>query len=75
MPALPGKIKGFTGQARGADFEGLHRYTEVDRWTPIKVADFDYDLEICDLCVRECPIKDAIELVPMENGPGKNTGD
>ncbi|WP_419796503.1 MAG: 4Fe-4S dicluster domain-containing protein [Terasakiella sp.] len=63
--------KGFKGQARGLDFEGLHRYTEVDRWTPIKVADFDYDLEICDLCVRECPIKDAIELVPMENGSGK----
>jgi ferredoxin-type protein NapG len=61
--------QGFKGQARGADFEGLHRYVEVDRWNPIKVADHHYDLEICDLCVRECPIKDAIELVPMSDDP------
>lgn len=58
---------GFKGQARGADFEGLHRYAEIDRWTPIKVADHPYDLEICDLCVRECPIKNAIEMVPMSS--------
>jgi len=68
---LARKNMGFKGKARGEDFDGLHRYTEVDRWTPIKVADYDYDLEICDLCVRECPIKDAIELVPLENGEGK----
>lgn len=57
--------KGFTGQARGADFPGLHRYMKVDRWNPIKIADHPYDLELCDLCVRECPIKDAISLEPL----------
>ncbi|MCG7876446.1 MAG: 4Fe-4S binding protein [Candidatus Thiodiazotropha taylori] len=49
--------KGFKGQARGADYKGLLRYEEVDRWNPIPVADYPYDLEICDLCVRQCPIE------------------
>ncbi|MCU7942702.1 MAG: 4Fe-4S binding protein [Candidatus Thiodiazotropha sp. (ex Cardiolucina cf. quadrata)] len=49
--------KGFKGQARGADYPGLLRYEEVDRWNPIPVADHPYDLEICDLCVRQCPIE------------------
>ena len=57
--------QGFKGQARGPDYEGLHRYTEVDRWNPIKIADHPYDLELCDLCVRECPIKDAISMEPL----------
>jgi ferredoxin-type protein NapG len=49
--------KGFKGQARGADYQGLLRYEEVDRWNPIPVAEHPYDLEICDLCVRQCPIE------------------
>lgn len=57
--------KGFKGLARGADFPGLHRYMDVDRWTPIRIADHPYDLELCDLCVRECPIEDAIYLEDM----------
>jgi ferredoxin-type protein NapG len=60
---------GFKGLARGPDFKGLHRYVEVDRWNPIPVAEHPYDLEICDLCVRECPIKGAIELRPMSDDP------
>ena len=61
--------KGFKGQARGAAYGGLHRYVKVDRWKPIRVADHPYDLELCDLCVRECPIKDAIVLEPMSSDP------
>lgn len=49
--------KGFTGQARGAEFTGLLRYQEIDRWNPIPVADHPYDLALCDLCVRQCPIE------------------
>ncbi len=48
--------KGFKGQARGPDYQGLLRYDKVDRWNPIPVADHPYDLELCDLCVRQCPI-------------------
>jgi ferredoxin-type protein NapG len=61
--------KGFKGKARGDAFAGLHRYVEVDRWTPIRVADHDYDLELCDLCVRECPIKGAIALETLSDDP------
>lgn len=58
---------GFKGQARGADFKGLLRYAAVDRWNPIPLADHPYDLELCDLCVRECPIEGAIHLAPMSD--------
>lgn len=54
--------KGFKGQARGADFKGRMRYMDVDRWKPIAVRDHPYERDICNLCVSECPIKDAIEL-------------
>ncbi len=58
--------QGFKGAARD---KGLHRYINVDRWTPLPVAEHIYDLELCDLCVRECPIKDAISLQPMSDDP------
>ncbi|MCP3969165.1 MAG: 4Fe-4S dicluster domain-containing protein [Rhodobacteraceae bacterium] len=64
--------EGFTGVVQGPDFEGLLRYEEIDRWTPIKVADHPYDLELCDLCVRECPIEDAIHLEPLSGDPDEN---
>jgi len=35
----------------------------------VRIADQPYDLELCDLCVRECPIKDAIRLIPMSDDP------
>lgn len=49
--------RGFKGVARGAGFKGLLRYDNIDRWNPIPVADHAYDLELCDLCVRQCPIE------------------
>ena len=60
---------GFKGPARGPGFAGLHRYEAVDRWNPIPIAEHPYDLELCDLCVRECPIEGAIALVPMGDDP------
>lgn len=62
--------KGFKGQTRGAAFKGELRYVDVDRWKPIPVRDHPYDLELCDLCVRECPVKDAIELRPVKDADG-----
>ena len=49
--------QGFKGQARGPNYNGLLRYEEIDRWNPIPVRDHPYDLEICDLCVRQCPLE------------------
>ena len=63
---LAARGKGFKGQARGPDFKGLMRYAEVDRWNPIPIADHPYDLELCDLCVRECPIE--IRIAQCEGG-------
>ena len=58
---------GFKGLARGADFNGLLRYAKIDRWNPIPVREHPYDLELCDLCVRECPIENAISLQSIDN--------
>jgi ferredoxin-type protein NapG len=56
------KGRGFKGVARGAQFEGHMRYMEVDRWAPQRIADHPYDVPLCDLCVRECPIEGAISM-------------
>ena len=58
--------EGFKGQARGPDYRGKLRFDAVDRWTPIPVADHPYDLELCDLCVRQCPIE--IRIAQCEAG-------
>lgn len=63
---------GFKGPARGASFPGIHRYKEVDRWKPIPIADHPYDLGLCDLCVRECPIEGAISLEAIAEDPSGN---
>jgi ferredoxin-type protein NapG len=63
--------KGFKGQARGSDFKGHMRYMEVDRWKPIPVRDHPYDLPECDLCVRECPVKNAISIETVYGPDGK----
>lgn len=62
--------QGFSGLARGPDFTGLLRYEEIDRWEPQPIASHPYDLPLCDLCVRECPIDGAISLEPVSDDPG-----
>jgi len=54
--------KGFSGPARGLAFKGRMRYMAFDRWKPIPVRDHPYERELCDLCVTECPIEDAIAM-------------
>jgi ferredoxin-type protein NapG len=58
--------KGFKGVARGTGFQGLLRYDEIDRWNPMPVAGHPYDLALCDLCVRQCPIE--IRIAQCEAG-------
>ncbi|MEI7431376.1 MAG: 4Fe-4S dicluster domain-containing protein [Betaproteobacteria bacterium] len=62
--------KGFKGQARGAEFSGQMRYMAVDRWKPIKISEHPYDIAECDLCARECPIKDAISIETVTAADG-----
>ncbi len=49
--------QGFFGIARGEEYNGLLRFDEIDRWNPIPLNQHPFDLEICDLCVRLCPIE------------------
>lgn len=58
--------KGFKGIARGAGYKGKLRYAEIDRWNPIAVAEHPYDLALCDLCVRQCPIEIRIVECALE---------
>ncbi|MDR2208981.1 MAG: 4Fe-4S dicluster domain-containing protein [Azoarcus sp.] len=62
--------KGFFGPARGLAFKGRMRYTHLNRWKPIAVRDHPYERELCDLCVTECPFKDAIELEAFTDSGG-----
>ena len=48
---------GFFGIARGESYTGKLRFDEIDRWNPIQLNEHPFDLEICDLCVRLCPIE------------------
>ena len=54
---LAAQGKGFKGLARGPDFKGTLRYDDIDRWNPLPVAEHEYDVELCDLCIRQCPIE------------------
>jgi ferredoxin-type protein NapG len=63
---LAARGEGFKGLARGPAFDGMLRYDDIDRWNPIPVAEHPYDLEICDLCVRQCPIE--IRISQCEDG-------
>jgi ferredoxin-type protein NapG len=63
--------RGFRGQARGHGFQGRMRYMDVDRWKPIPLRDHPYERELCDLCVTECPITDAITMVAFTTGSGR----
>jgi ferredoxin-type protein NapG len=65
--------QGFKGVTRGADFKGKLRYAEIDRWKPIDLADHPYDLELCDLCVRQCPIEISIAECVVEDEKRKGS--
>ncbi len=50
--------KGFKGYVRSEEnYEGLLRFDDIDRWNPIPLSQHEFELEICDLCVRLCPIE------------------
>ena len=50
--------QGFKGKTRsGEDYNGILRFEAIDRWYPVPLADQKFDVEICDLCVRLCPIE------------------
>ena len=63
--------QGFKGKIRsGENYKGVLRFAEVDRWSPIELASQEFDLEICDLCVRLCPIEIRANQCDAGKPPG-----
>ncbi|MBT3348259.1 MAG: 4Fe-4S binding protein [Thiotrichales bacterium] len=49
--------KGFKGVTRGIEYQGVLRFEDIDRWEPQKLNEQEFDIPLCDLCVRLCPIE------------------
>jgi len=62
---------GFKGLARGRDFKGKLNYENGNYYQITLVKDHPYDLELCELCVRQCPIENAISLQPIDKSGKK----
>jgi ferredoxin-type protein NapG len=63
--------KGFTGTSREDSFKGVNRspYTNDRKATP--VIDKKYESQVCDICVKECPIgESAIVMEEIKNSNG-----
>jgi len=63
--------QGFRGQTRGPGYHGRLRYVTVDRWRPLPVREHPYDRDLCNLCVTECPIGDAITMAESVDSDGR----
>ena len=64
--------KGFKGKTRsGENYKGILRFQEISRWDPVPLVEQEFDVEICDLCVRLCPI----EIRANQCDAGKPPGD
>ena len=62
---------GFKGKTRNEEgYEGILRFQEISRWDPVPLADQEFDLEICDLCVRLCPIEIRANQCDAGKPPG-----
>ncbi len=64
--------QGFKGIVRGESFEGKLRFDKVDRWNPLPVSSQTFDLDICDLCVRTCPIEIRISQCDVGKPPSND---
>ncbi len=65
------KGKGFSGTPRGKDFKGVLRPQSKESRKAYPLREQNYEREICDLCVTECPIgEEAIKLEKNVNADG-----
>ena len=61
----------FKGKTRSnANFTGVLRFAEIDRWNPVPLVDQAFDLEMCDLCVQLCPIEIRANQCDAGHPPG-----
>ena len=62
--------KGFKGISRGKDFKGIYRAPDSKYAYATPLKDKEFDREICNLCVTECPIGETA----IEFSPGRGSG-
>ena len=67
---LAHKMEGFKGTPRGHDFKGVHRSPGKGENTASPLRDREFDREICNLCVTECPIGETA-IVQMLSRSGR----
>ena len=61
--------EGFKGISRGLDFDGILRSPDSKYAYATPLKDIEFDREICNLCVTECPIgESAIEFSVSRSG-------
>ncbi len=61
--------EGFKGISRGLDFDGILRSPDSKYAFATPLKDIEFDREICNLCVTECPIGEtAIEFSRSRSG-------
>lgn len=63
--------QGFKGKTRsGENYKGILRFEKISRWEPVLLAEQEFDVEICDLCVRLCPIEIRADQCDAGKPPG-----
>jgi len=66
---LAHKNSGFKGVSRGVDFHGIYRSPNSTDNSASPLHSKEFDREICNLCVTECPIGEkAIIQTPSRSG-------
>ena len=68
---LAHKGEGFNGNPRGNDFDGIYRSPNSKTGKPAPLKDSNFDREICDLCVTECPIGESAIIMSNDSKKGK----
>jgi len=63
--------KGFKGNPRAANFEGIYRSPDSTTGKPSPLSNKTFDREICNLCVTECPIGETAIIMSNDNNTGK----
>jgi ferredoxin-type protein NapG len=70
---LAHKGQGFKGVSRGLDFDGIYRSPENIHGKASPLKDREFDREICDLCITECPLGETAIIASADEMNAKIT--
>ncbi len=68
---LAHNMEGFKGKPRGNEFKGIYRSPQEDAASASPLRDRDFDREVCNLCVTECPIGETA-IIQVVSRSGRN---